>query len=196
MGVEEVAAHLGIAKETVYRWVEARGLPAHRVGRLLRFRLSEVDAWVAGRSGNGAATPPQPAPDRAAEPRSAYGYGSDAAPAAPPCWPVEADEVDASIQEMVRIIVERFDPERIVLFGSHARGSAGPDSDVDLLVVIPIVGSKRDVEVEIGVALHDIKLPKDIVVVTPDEARRYRDVVGTIVRPALLEGRILYERAG
>ena len=44
--VEEVAAHLGVAKESVYRWVEGKGLPAHRVGRLLRFKLSEVDAWV------------------------------------------------------------------------------------------------------------------------------------------------------
>ena len=44
--VNEVASHLGVVKETVYRWVEGNGLPAHRVGRLLRFKLSEVDAWV------------------------------------------------------------------------------------------------------------------------------------------------------
>jgi len=44
--IEEVAAHLRVAKQSVYRWVEAKGFPAHRVGRLLRFRLSEVDEWV------------------------------------------------------------------------------------------------------------------------------------------------------
>jgi excisionase family DNA binding protein len=44
--VEEVAAHLRVAKESVYRWVESKGFPAHRVGRLLRFKLSEVDKWV------------------------------------------------------------------------------------------------------------------------------------------------------
>jgi len=44
--VEEVAAHLRVVKESVYRWVEGKGLPAHRVGRLLRFKLSEVDGWV------------------------------------------------------------------------------------------------------------------------------------------------------
>ncbi len=46
VGVNEVATHLGVAKDSVYRWVESRDLPAHRVGRLLRFKLSEVDAWV------------------------------------------------------------------------------------------------------------------------------------------------------
>lgn len=46
VGVEEVAAHLRVAKASIYRWVESKGLPAHRVGRLLRFKLSEVDEWV------------------------------------------------------------------------------------------------------------------------------------------------------
>ncbi len=44
--VEEVASHLGVAKDTVYRWVQSRGLPAHRVGRLWKFKVSDVDAWV------------------------------------------------------------------------------------------------------------------------------------------------------
>lgn len=44
--VEAVAAHLGVAKQSVYRWVDGKGFPAHRVGRLLRFKLSEVDAWI------------------------------------------------------------------------------------------------------------------------------------------------------
>mgnify|MGYP000258192272 CR=1 FL=1 len=44
--VEEVAIHLGVAKDTVYRWVQSRGLPAHRVGRLWKFKVSDIDAWV------------------------------------------------------------------------------------------------------------------------------------------------------
>ncbi|MGQ5263651.1 helix-turn-helix domain-containing protein [Micromonospora sp. ZYX-F-536] len=43
---EEVAKHLGIAKDTVYRWIESKSLPAHRVGRLWKFKLSQVDAWI------------------------------------------------------------------------------------------------------------------------------------------------------
>jgi excisionase family DNA binding protein len=46
VGVDEVAGHLGVNKDSVYRWIERKGLPAHRVGRLFRFKLSEIDAWV------------------------------------------------------------------------------------------------------------------------------------------------------
>ncbi len=44
--VEDVAKHLGVAKDSVYRWIEARKLPAHRIGRLWKFKLSEIDEWV------------------------------------------------------------------------------------------------------------------------------------------------------
>lgn len=44
--VDVVANHLGVAPDSIYRWIEARGLPAHRIGRLWKFKLSEVDEWV------------------------------------------------------------------------------------------------------------------------------------------------------
>ena len=44
--VEDVAKHLGVAKDSVYRWIEHRSLPAHKIGRLWKFKLSEVDEWV------------------------------------------------------------------------------------------------------------------------------------------------------
>ncbi len=46
VSVDEVASHLGVAKDSVYRWIETRNLPAHRVGRLWKFKLSEIDEWV------------------------------------------------------------------------------------------------------------------------------------------------------
>lgn len=46
VSVEGVARHLGIAKDSVYRWIQARGMPAHKIGRLWKFKLSEVDEWV------------------------------------------------------------------------------------------------------------------------------------------------------
>ncbi|MGB8647235.1 MAG: nucleotidyltransferase domain-containing protein [Anaerolineae bacterium] len=95
---------------------------------------------------------------------------------------------------MVRRLVARFDPDEIILFGSHARGTARPDSDVDLLVVLPVTGSKRAKRIEMRVALHDILVPKDIIVATPQELERRRDIAGTIIRPALKEGRVLYAR--
>lgn len=46
VSVENVANHLGVAKDSVYRWIETRSLPAHKIGRLWKFKLSEVDEWV------------------------------------------------------------------------------------------------------------------------------------------------------
>jgi excisionase family DNA binding protein len=46
LSVEEIAQHLGISKETVYRWLEKGKIPAHRMGKLWKFQISEVDAWV------------------------------------------------------------------------------------------------------------------------------------------------------
>lgn len=99
------------------------------------------------------------------------------------------------IQAMVERIVRQFMPDKIILFGSHARGSAGPDSDVDLLIVMPVAGSKREKAVEIGVALHDIRVPKDLIVVTPEEFEWRKDTIGTIEWPAWREGKVVYARA-
>ena len=46
VSVDEVASHLGVARDTVYRWINSKGLPAQRIGRLWKFKLSDVDAWV------------------------------------------------------------------------------------------------------------------------------------------------------
>jgi len=101
---------------------------------------------------------------------------------------------DETIERMVRRLVDRFDPDQVILFGSHARGTAGPDSDVDLLVIMPVSGSKRARQLELRLALHDISVPKDIILVTPDEVAKRKDIVGTIIRPALREGKVLYAR--
>ena len=59
VGIADIAAHLQVAKESIYRWVASKGFPAHRVGRLLRFRLSEVDEWVKNSGGSEAEKRPQ-----------------------------------------------------------------------------------------------------------------------------------------
>jgi excisionase family DNA binding protein len=51
VSVDEVAQHLSVAKDSIYRWIERKGLPAHKLGRLWKFKLSEVDDWV--RAGGG-----------------------------------------------------------------------------------------------------------------------------------------------
>jgi predicted nucleotidyltransferase len=76
--------------------------------------------------------------------------------------------VRAQLDRIVARIVRRFQPEQIILFGSHALGNAGPDSDVDLLVVMAVEGSVRDKRLEIRQALHDIPLTVDLIVTRPD----------------------------
>lgn len=98
------------------------------------------------------------------------------------------------IRQMVRRIVSHFHPDRIILFGSHARGEAGVDSDVDLLVVMPFLGSRRKKQLEIRLALQNIHVAKDIVVTTPDEFQWRKEIPGTVERPAAREGRVLYAR--
>lgn len=109
--------------------------------------------------------------------------------------PMRRGEALEEIERMVGRIVEGFDPQKIILFGSYARGTSGPDSDVDLLIIMNVMGSKKDITIQIDRALIDRRLPLDIVVVTPEDVERYRGLVGNVIRPALKEGRVLYERA-
>ena len=95
---------------------------------------------------------------------------------------------------MVRRIVELFDPSQVIMFGSRARAQARLGSDVDLLVVMPVKGSRREKAVEIAVALHDIAVPKDIIVTTPEDFAWRKDVIGTIEWPAAKEGKVLYAK--
>jgi predicted nucleotidyltransferase len=104
-------------------------------------------------------------------------------------------QINQKIDAMVQRIVERFSPAKIFLFGSYATGTASPDSDVDLLVVMSVRGSRHKKAVEIGVALHDIEVAKDVIVVTPEEFEWRKDVIGTIEWPAVREGQLLYAKS-
>lgn len=87
-------------------------------------------------------------------------------------------------------IVERCDASRIVLYGSVARGDDGPDSDIDLLVVMPIIGRRHDTTVRVLNELRDLPVPIDITVVDPAHLDEEASVPG-VVRAAIREGRIL-----
>jgi predicted nucleotidyltransferase len=100
-----------------------------------------------------------------------------------------------SITSMTHRIVQKFDPERIILFGSQARGDAEANSDIDLLVVFSQLLDKRRMSVEIRRALAGFPVCKDIFVATPEEIERRRNLVGDVVRFALREGKVIYERS-
>lgn len=98
------------------------------------------------------------------------------------------------LPDAVERIVRGFNPLRIILFGSWARGEARADSDLDLLVVLPQVGDKRQATVEILRALNGLPLSKDVVVTTPEEIAARGAAIGQVLRPALQEGKVVYER--
>ncbi len=129
--------------------------------------------------------------------RSATGCGSKmtAAMAAKASGSTPGVDLDEALREMVDRIVRGFSPRKIILFGSRARGTATAESDVDLLVVTDRPGSRRQQAVAIDLALADIRVAKDVLVVGTEELERERDVVGTIAYPAWREGIVLYDRA-
>ncbi len=97
------------------------------------------------------------------------------------------------IEALCRKIVREFSPDKIVLFGSQAQGSASPDSDVDLLVVMPFAGSTLRQTTLLYRAVKDRTIAVDLVVRTPEEiARRLREndpFIGQIMRT----GKVLHE---
>lgn len=95
------------------------------------------------------------------------------------------------LEEVVKRIVEAVAPEKIILFGSAARGEMGPDSDLDLLVV-KACENTREVARTIRRQLIRIGVPKDVVVVTPEDVEEYKDIPGYVIGPALKEGKVLY----
>ncbi|MBI1894173.1 MAG: nucleotidyltransferase domain-containing protein [Candidatus Rokubacteria bacterium] len=95
------------------------------------------------------------------------------------------------LQEIVRRIVEAVAPEKIILFGSAARGEMGPDSDLDLLIVKECE-RPREVARLIRRTLIGIGIPVDVLVVTPKHLQKHKDTIGYIYRPALREGKVVY----
>jgi len=106
----------------------------------------------------------------------------------------KAQPMQTVIDRMVRRIVKRFRPERVILFGAHARGEAGPDSDVDLLVVMDFEGPAREKALEVLQVLRGVRVPLDVIVTRPEDFAWRKDVVGTIEWPAAREGKVLYCR--
>jgi len=108
------------------------------------------------------------------------------------------DTSDDLLQQMARVIVREVEPERIILFGSHARGEARPDSDVDLLVIerepFGKLRSRRREAALLWRALARFPVSKDILVYSQEEAAARKDSPSHLVAEALREGRVLYER--
>jgi HEPN domain-containing protein/predicted nucleotidyltransferase len=105
---------------------------------------------------------------------------------------------ESVLKEATDRLVFRFHPDKIILFGSQARGDATDHSDVDLMVLFRNIEKKHDLLVDMHRELAGIKINADIDIkaTTSGEFELDRQIVGTIARPAAREGRILYDCIG
>lgn len=104
----------------------------------------------------------------------------------------------AQTSQIISSIVDKISkdcsPEKIVLFGSHAKGASGDDSDIDLLVIKDSTLRRDERDVEIRKSLREIKFPLDIFVYTPKEVDEYVRLQGSFISAIFKEGKVIYER--
>jgi len=101
---------------------------------------------------------------------------------------------DFTLKSITSRLVKRFHPERIILFGSQASGTADKHSDVDILVICPISGSRRAMMVAMDRAMRGLNIARDIMVLSPKEFESNRFIPGTVARYAWRQGKLLYEK--
>ena len=102
------------------------------------------------------------------------------------------DEHRDAIKYLVDRIVEAVDPIRVVLFGSAARGEMGPESDIDVLVVVDESRHRRHTAQQLYRSVRGVGVPFDIVVAHPVDLERHKDNIGLIYRSVLQNGREVY----
>src|SRR3989304_10383747 len=102
------------------------------------------------------------------------------------------------LSQIISVILREVDAEKVILFGSRARGDNKPSSDLDLLIIekgnFSRERSRWDEIKKIRVALKDYKIPKDILVFTEEEVNYWNDSINHIIPTCLEEGKVLYER--
>jgi len=107
---------------------------------------------------------------------------------------IAVDDNSALVQLACDRLVQSFSPVQIILFGSRAREAHCTESDIDLLVVMDQLLDKRAVAVAMRRQLRDLPVGKDVIVTTPDELAERENVIGSVLRSALKEGRVVFER--
>ncbi len=101
---------------------------------------------------------------------------------------------DGVLNEVKRRLVDGFHPEKIILFGSQAKGTADDRSDVDILVICLVPDDWRALTLAMDRSLWGLRLARNIIVLAPEAFERDRLISGTIAGPAWLEGKVLYEK--
>ena len=103
-------------------------------------------------------------------------------------------QIEDRLEEVKKRIVETFNPQKIILFGSYAYGQPTPDSDVDILVVMESDDRPVERAAKISRLLRPRPFPMDILVRTPDEIQHRLEIGDQFIREVLEMGRVLYEQ--
>ena len=101
-------------------------------------------------------------------------------------------DLEKEIQSITRQLIEKYGPEKIILFGSAARGDKGPDSDADFLIIkkqTPYYGSERIMEVG---SIIERNIPVDFLIYRPEEFEKRLEMGDPFLKAILKEGRVLY----
>jgi len=98
------------------------------------------------------------------------------------------------LDEVTRRLVSALDPDKVILFGSRARGDERPDSDIDLLIIRASDEPKHQRIIRAFRALRGMGVPKDILWVTPEEMDDWREIGNHVVNRGLKEGKVLYDK--
>ncbi|MEX2458039.1 MAG: nucleotidyltransferase domain-containing protein [Actinomycetota bacterium] len=100
-----------------------------------------------------------------------------------------------TVDRIVEILATQMHPRRIILFGSTARGDAGPESDIDLLLVLDEFESRFAEMRKAARLLARLRVPVDVLVYSSKEVEEWGDVVNHVINEALLDGRVVYDAA-
>lgn len=162
--IGELSDYLRIPRSTLYKLAQEGEIPGQKVGRRWRFLREAVDRWLEEARG------PRPGAPRPGAPRH-----------------------DAVLAEIVRRLVEAYQPQRIYLFGSKARGDAGVDSDYDLLVVVPDDAPPERRRSRLGYeSLWGVRTAADVVVWTAADFDSRTHLGASLPATVLREGTLLY----
>lgn len=102
--------------------------------------------------------------------------------------------LEAQLQALLQALIERIQPEKVVLFGSYAEGTATPQSDIDLLVILESDLRRDQRQEAISRALRPRRVPVDILAYTPAEVQRCLETPHSFVRHILTTGKVVYDR--
>lgn len=99
---------------------------------------------------------------------------------------------ERTLKKIIRRIVKVAKPEKIIMFGSAAKGQMGPNSDVDLLVIKRGKFHRGRLTDRIYMNMHGVGQAVDVIVVTPGDVERYKDCFALVIYPAVREGKVVY----